>query len=91
MLNSCSSLPSSQHDCNMLRSLVAVVATALNIPMSQCLLVDDTPLNVDRAKAAGWQALLFSDAARLKRDLNDLLQFRTSNQAMQRTAPRSDA
>jgi FMN phosphatase YigB (HAD superfamily) len=75
----------------MLRSLVAVVATALNIPMSQCLLVDDTPLNVDRAKAAGWQALLFSDAARLKRDLNDLLQFRTSNQAMQRTAPRSDA
>jgi FMN phosphatase YigB (HAD superfamily) len=52
------------------------VATALNIPMSQCLLVDDTPLNVDRAKAAGWQALLFSDAAQLQRDLDDLLQYR---------------
>jgi FMN phosphatase YigB (HAD superfamily) len=53
------------------------VATALNIPMSQCLLVDDTLLNVDRAIAAGWQALLFSDAAQLQRDLDDLLQYRT--------------
>jgi FMN phosphatase YigB (HAD superfamily) len=52
------------------------VAAALNIPMSQCLLVDDTPLNVDRAKAAGWQALLFSDDAQLQRDLEDLLQYR---------------
>jgi len=49
------------------------VANALNIQMSECLLVDDTPLNVDRAEAAGWQALLFRDAAQLKRDLNDLL------------------
>jgi len=49
------------------------VARALNIHMSECLLVDDTPLNVDRAKAAGWQALLFRDAAQLKRDLNHLL------------------
>ena len=49
------------------------VVNALNIAMSECLLVDDTPLNVDRAKAAGWQALLFRDAAQLKRDLNDLL------------------
>jgi len=31
---------------------------------------------VDRAKAAGWQALLFRDAAQLKRDLNDLLCYR---------------
>ena len=52
------------------------VARALNIQMSECLLVDDTPLNVDRAKAAGWQALLFRDAAQLKRDLNDLLCYR---------------
>ena len=49
------------------------VATALKLPMSQCLLVDDTPLNVDRAKAAGWQALLFSDAAQLQSDLENLL------------------
>jgi epoxide hydrolase-like predicted phosphatase len=52
------------------------VANALNIPMSECLLVDDTPLNVDRAKAVGWQAILFRDAAQLKRDLNNLLQYR---------------
>jgi FMN phosphatase YigB (HAD superfamily) len=54
------------------------VAEALNVPMSECLLVDDTPLNVDRAKAAGWQALLFSSAAQLRRDLNNLLQCRSS-------------
>ena len=52
------------------------VATALKLPMSQCLLVDDTPLNVDRAKAAGWQALLFSDAAQLESDLENLLEYR---------------
>ena len=52
------------------------VTRALNIQMSECLLVDDTPLNVDRAKAAGWQALLFRDAAQLKRDLKDLLCYR---------------
>ena len=59
------------------------VANTLNIAMSECLLVDDTPLNVDRAKAAGWQALLFRDAAQLKRDLNDLL-------SLQPTAGRCD-
>jgi FMN phosphatase YigB (HAD superfamily) len=52
------------------------VADALNVPMSECLLIDDTPLNVDRAKAAGWQALLFSDAQQLRRDLDDLLRYR---------------
>ena len=44
--------------------------------MSQCLLVDNTPLNVDRARAAGWQALLFSEAAQLERDLDNLLEYR---------------
>src|SRR5258707_495873 len=37
------------------------VANALNIAMSECLLVDDSSLNVDCAKAAGWRALLFRD------------------------------
>ena len=57
-------------------SSFSFVATALGVPMSQCLLVDDTPLNVDRARAVGWQALLFSDAARLQRDLDTLLEYR---------------
>jgi len=41
--------------------------------MSECLLVDDTPLNVEGAKAAGWQALLFSNAAELQRNVHSLL------------------
>ena len=45
------------------------VARALKLQMSECLLVDDTPLNVDRAQAAGWRGLLFTDAARLQNDL----------------------
>jgi epoxide hydrolase-like predicted phosphatase len=57
-------------------SSFSFVAAALGLPMSQCLLIDDTPLNVDRARAIGWQALLFSDAARLQRDLDTLLEYR---------------
>ncbi|HVF73295.1 MAG TPA: HAD-IA family hydrolase [Chthoniobacterales bacterium] len=49
------------------------VATALNLRMSECLLVDDTRLNVRRAKQVGWRALLFRDAARLDRDIVRLL------------------
>jgi FMN phosphatase YigB (HAD superfamily) len=45
------------------------VAIALKIRMSECLLVDDTPLNVNRARAVGWRALLFSDAAQLQHEL----------------------
>jgi FMN phosphatase YigB (HAD superfamily) len=67
------------------------VADALNIPMSECLLVDDTPLNVDCAKAAGWQGLLFRDATQLRLELSDLLDAETSNHVMKRIALRSDA
>ena len=49
------------------------VANALKIRMSECLLIDDTLLNVNRARAAGWRALLFSDAAQLQRDISNLL------------------
>ena len=57
-------------------SSFSFVADALHIPMSECLLVDDTPLNVERAKAAGWQALLFSDAAELRRNVHSFLHAR---------------
>ncbi|HEV2503113.1 MAG TPA: HAD family phosphatase [Mesorhizobium sp.] len=33
------------------------------------LFIDDSPKNVEGAKKAGWQAVLFTDAATLKRDL----------------------
>jgi len=49
------------------------VANALKIQMSECLLIDDTPLNVKRAEAAGWRGLLFEETAALERDLSDLL------------------
>ena len=50
-------------------SVFSFVANALKIRMSECLLIDDTPLNVNRSKAVGWHALLFSDAAKLQRQL----------------------
>jgi FMN phosphatase YigB (HAD superfamily) len=37
--------------------------------MSECLLVDDSPLNVDKAKAAGWHGLLFTDAVSFQHKL----------------------
>jgi FMN phosphatase YigB (HAD superfamily) len=49
------------------------VAKVLTMRMSECLLIDDTPLNVNRAEAAGWRALLFNDAAQLQRNLSNLL------------------
>ena len=50
------------------------VANELKIRMSECLLIDDTPLNVNRARAAGWRALLFNDAAQMHRDISNLLE-----------------
>ncbi len=47
------------------RNAFSFVANALHIRMSECLLVDDTPLNVDSARAVGWSAILFTDAENL--------------------------
>ena len=48
------------------------VANSLKIRMRECLLIDDSPLNVNRAKAVGWRALLFTDATKLWCDLSGL-------------------
>jgi FMN phosphatase YigB (HAD superfamily) len=45
------------------------VAAALKLQMSECLLVDDTLLNVERARAVGWRSCLFTDAASLQNRL----------------------
>jgi putative hydrolase of the HAD superfamily len=56
------------------------VANALKVQMSECLLVDDTPMNIKSAKALGWGGILFSSTAQLQRDVSDLLQaLETSN------------
>jgi FMN phosphatase YigB (HAD superfamily) len=49
------------------------VADALNLRMSECLLVDDTPLNVARAEAAGWSGFLFKDTQDLQRRFRDMI------------------
>jgi HAD superfamily hydrolase (TIGR01509 family) len=51
------------------RNAFVFVAAALKVRMSECLLVDDTPLNVERARAVGWRGLLFTDGARLQQGL----------------------
>jgi FMN phosphatase YigB (HAD superfamily) len=50
------------------------VASALKIRMSECLLIDDTLLNVMSAQAAGWRGLLFNDATQLRCDISNLLE-----------------
>lgn len=42
-------------------SLFADVAADLQLPSGALLFIDDDPGNVERARAAGWQALLFDD------------------------------
>lgn len=47
----------------------AHVAAALGAPAAACMLIDDRQINVDGAKAAGWQALHFEGIDRLREDL----------------------
>ncbi|MER8810591.1 HAD family phosphatase [Mesorhizobium australicum] len=45
---------------------------AFGLDPSATLFIDDSQKNVDGAKAAGWQAVLFTDASTLKADLERL-------------------
>ncbi|ROO28746.1 hypothetical protein SAOR_05390 [Salinisphaera orenii MK-B5] len=47
----------------------AAVAAALGAAPGACLLIDDRRINVEGARAAGWQALVFHDATALEADL----------------------
>ena len=42
---------------------------AFGLDPAASLFIDDSQKNVDGAKAAGWQAVLFTDAVTLERDL----------------------
>jgi 2-haloacid dehalogenase len=44
-------------------------ASTFGLNPSETIFIDDSPKNVEGAKAAGWQAVLFTDAATLRRDL----------------------
>jgi HAD superfamily hydrolase (TIGR01509 family) len=45
----------------------------LRVPPQDCLFMDDNPVNLTGAEQVGMRALLFESAAKLKRDLSDLL------------------
>ena len=47
-------------------------AKAFGIDPSASLFIDDSQKNVDGARAAGWQAVLFTDVPTLERDLRQL-------------------
>ena len=46
-------------------------AQTFGLDADATLFIDDSPANVDGARAAGWQAVQFVDAARLRADLAD--------------------
>jgi len=50
-----------------------LAAKTMNLDVSQCLLIDDSQVNCDGAKAAGMQALLYNSTEQVKRDLAQLL------------------
>ncbi len=50
-------------------AIFALAAQRFALPPGELVFVDDVPANVVAAQAAGWQALLFTDAAKCERDL----------------------
>lgn len=46
-------------------------AASFGLDPAASLFIDDSPKNVEGAKSAGWQAVHFTDAKTLKRDLSD--------------------
>lgn len=54
------------------RRIYELHAQTFGLDAAASLFIDDSQKNVDGAKSAGWQAVLFTDAARLKADLAGL-------------------
>ena len=50
-------------------AIFALAAQRFGVPPHTLLFLDDHAPNVDAARAAGWQALVFHDAAQCERDL----------------------
>ena len=50
-------------------AIFALAAQRFGLPPAELMFVDDVPANVAAARAAGWQALLFTDAAQCAHDL----------------------
>lgn len=50
-------------------AIFALAQQRFGVPAAQLVFLDDHPANVRAAQEAGWQALLFTDAAQAERDL----------------------
>lgn len=50
-------------------AIFALAAQRFAVPPAELVFLDDHPANVAAAQAAGWQALLFSDAGQCEQDL----------------------
>ena len=51
------------------RAIFETHAESFGLEPAKCLFIDDSPANVEGAKAAGWQAVHFVDSQRLRDDL----------------------
>lgn len=51
-----------------------IAAAQLGLPPEECLMIDDIPENVEGAKMAGMQALLFTGRYQLEQDLSKMLE-----------------
>jgi HAD superfamily hydrolase (TIGR01509 family) len=49
----------------------AIACQELQAAPAECLLIDDVPANAEAARAAGWHALHFKGAARLREELRN--------------------
>ena len=52
--------------------IFAILCNRTGLDAADCLFIDDSPPNVEGAKAAGWQAVRYLDPATLKADLGRL-------------------
>lgn len=55
------------------RAIYDTHAASFTLEPAACLFIDDSQKNVDGAIAAGWQAVLFTDADKLRADLKGLI------------------
>jgi putative hydrolase of the HAD superfamily len=60
-------------------AIFALAAQRFGLPPADLVFVDDVPANVAAAQEAGWQAVLFSDAAQCARDLRQAGLWPTEN------------
>jgi 2-haloacid dehalogenase len=51
------------------RAIYDLHAASFDLDPAATLFIDDSQPNVDGAIAAGWQAVLFTDAGKLEKDL----------------------